>query len=335
MYEPKDILSAPASRRWPRPIIHTYNSPIGADEHPDDVDYENPTISTTNVIDNASSRFIQDWRPDGNRRVLARGPTKHDGRLLSKEEMLEEWRAKVTRNEFDGLAVDEFGDPTRYLGEAQARLHVAMWIDTVETFINEFPEKSFVPWVTIGGRRGRPHVMRPHMRPLFELFLELCPYIILEWYAVLADFPKFDDHGAGEEKFRNAFTGTIDVWHENIPRGTKHLVIGLNLLTEAEPNTHTRRRELKFIKAIIQTAYRERRLWGGGTPAGIALWKPAHREKSELVQINRELQRYVDQRYVDGYGSAASAAVEPSQFVPLMPDGSLGIGSLKGDIRHE
>jgi putative iron-dependent peroxidase len=32
---------------------------------------------------------------------------------------------------------------------------------------------------------------------------------------------------------------------------------------------------------------------------------------------------------------AGSAAVEPSQFVPSAPDGSLGIGSLKGDIRHE
>jgi putative iron-dependent peroxidase len=32
---------------------------------------------------------------------------------------------------------------------------------------------------------------------------------------------------------------------------------------------------------------------------------------------------------------AASAAVEPSQSVELVHDGSLGIGSLKGDTRHE
>jgi putative iron-dependent peroxidase len=31
----------------------------------------------------------------------------------------------------------------------------------------------------------------------------------------------------------------------------------------------------------------------------------------------------------------APAAVEPSPSIPSVPDGSLGIGSLKGDIRHE
>ena len=33
--------------------------------------------------------------------------------------------------------------------------------------------------------------------------------------------------------------------------------------------------------------------------------------------------------------SAASAAVEPSPSIPSENDGSLGIGSLKGDIPHE
>jgi putative iron-dependent peroxidase len=32
---------------------------------------------------------------------------------------------------------------------------------------------------------------------------------------------------------------------------------------------------------------------------------------------------------------AAAVAVEPSQSVESVHDGSLGIGSLKGDIRHE
>ena len=32
---------------------------------------------------------------------------------------------------------------------------------------------------------------------------------------------------------------------------------------------------------------------------------------------------------------AAPAAAEPSSSIPSVRDGSLGIGSLKGDIRHE